>query len=209
MGKNAGEKNDKATEKSSTDELVMSQLGVKDAEHKQNDAGHSVDISAALLEHPSYIKVVNELSKAIEERDEFRNKLLLCVADFENAKRRFERDLDNAHKYAIDKLVVEFLPVIDSLELGLDAKFIDDGNKLIVQMRSGMELILDMMLKILQKYGVNQINPIGDAFDPHYHQAMMEKDDASAKPNTILTVMQKGYVLKERLIRPALVVVSK
>ena len=135
--------------------------------------------------------------------------LKLNKADLENARRRFERDLDNAYKYAIDKFIVELLPVIDSLEIGLDLKLADEKSELVQQLRAGTQMTLDVLLKILQKYGIKQLNPVGEIFNPFHHEAMSVQEEANAQPNSVLKVMQKGYLLKDRLIRPALVIVAK
>jgi len=156
-----------------------------------------------LLDHPDYKKLMDDFTKAEQDRDEVRNQFLLAKADIENARKRFERDLASAHKYAIDRLVLELLPVIDSLERGLEIKTTMES------INAGMQLTLDLLLKALQKYGVKQVNPVGEMFNPGIHEAMSVQDAPDITPNTVLTVVQKGYLLNERVLRPALVIVSK
>lgn len=170
----------------------------------------SDELPKDLLEHPSYLKLLNDLTKAEQERDTYRDQLLLVRADLENAKRRFDRDLDNAYKYAINELLSELLPVIDSMEMGLATKNADGmDNGLLKQVYEGMQLTLDLLLKILRKHGVEQIDPANGIFDHNRHEAMAVQEAPGAKTNSILKVVQKGYLLKERLIRPALVIVAK
>ncbi len=134
---------------------------------------------------------------------------MLAKADVENVRRRYERDLENAYKYAVDKLVLELLPVVDSLETGLKMERIDQSDAFVKQLRTGMELTLDILLKTLRKHGVQQINPLGEAFDPTRHEAMTMQKEVNSKAHTVLQVVQKGYLLKDRLIRPALVIVAE
>lgn len=138
--------------------------------------------------------------------DQHWNQLLLARAELENNRRRSERDVENAHKYALEKFVRELLPVKDSLELGLAAAV--GGGTELEKLREGMELTLKILGAVLEKFGVCEVNPKGEKFNPERHQAMAKQETATAEPNTVLTVYQKGYLLNERLIRPAMVVVS-
>jgi len=124
----------------------------------------------------------------------------------ENLRKRNQRELENAHKYALEKFIQELLPVKDSLEMGLAA---EDADKNITRLREGTELTLQMLQTVLEKFGIEEINPQDKAFDPELHQAMSAIPSEEAKPNTVLSVMQKGYLLNDRLVRPAMVVVAK
>ncbi|MEJ2629999.1 MAG: nucleotide exchange factor GrpE [Acidihalobacter sp.] len=139
--------------------------------------------------------------KAKEHWDQF----LRTQAELENLRRRAERDLENAHKYALERFAGELLPVKDSLEMGLDAAAGGEAEKI----REGMELTLRMLTQVLEKFGIQEINPAGERFDPERHQAMTAQPTDECPPNTVLTVMQKGYLLNDRLLRPAMVMVSK
>ena len=119
---------------------------------------------------------------------------------------RSELDLANAHKFALEKIAGELLPVKDSLEMGLAAAGENhDVSKLI----EGSELTLKMLGSVLEKFNIKEINPLNDKFNPDYHEAMSMQDRDDVEPNTVVAVMQKGYLLNDRLIRPALVMVSK
>ncbi len=154
---------------------------------------------------------VAELKKRLAEAEaaqkETQDKLLRAHAEMENIRRRSERELENAHKYGMEKFATELLPVIDSLELGLAAASAEDAD--IEKVREGTELTIKLLAAAFDKFGISAVHPIDEEFDPEYHQAMTMIEHAEKDPNTVLDVMQKGYTLNERLIRPAMVVVSK
>jgi molecular chaperone GrpE len=134
------------------------------------------------------------------------DQVLRARADLENERRRFSRDLESTHKFAVEKLVLELLPVKDSLEMGLAAAAESaDAAKL----REGMELTLKMLQSALEKFGVSEVNPLGQRFNPQLHESMSAQETAAVEPNTVVNVFQKGYLLKDRLLRPALVVISR
>lgn len=147
------------------------------------------------------------LEDARARADEHWDKLLRTQAEMENMRKRFERDLENAHKYGLEKFARELLPVKDSLEMGLKA--INGETEDLTKLREGVELTLNMLVTALEKSGIKEINPVNEPFDPTFHQAMSMQESADAAPNTVLTVMQKGYQLNDRLIRPAMVIVAK
>ena len=127
-------------------------------------------------------------------------------AEMDNIRRRGERDLENAHKFALERFVQDLLPVRDSLELAVAAS---KGEDPAVAIREGVELTLKMLWGVLEKHGCQEINPMGESFNPDLHQAVSMQESADAAPDTVLAVMQKGYALNDRLIRPAMVVVSR
>ena len=146
---------------------------------------------------------IEQLRKQVEEN---RNLFLQARADVENIRKRAERDLQNAHKYALDKFVAELLPVKDSLEMGLAA--IDESAD-ISKLREGTELTLKMLAAAVAKFGVSEINPHGEKFNPEWHEAMAMQPSSEAEPNTVMQVIQKGYRLNDRLVRPAMVIVAQ
>jgi molecular chaperone GrpE len=139
--------------------------------------------------------------------DEHWNLYLRTQAELENLRRRAERDVQNAHKFGLEKFVNELLPVIDSMEMGMAVANAED--EAVKPLFEGMVLTLKMFQSVLEKMGVTAVNPENEAFNPEFHQAMSMQETADAAPNTVLAVMQKGYVLNERLVRPAMVVVSR
>jgi len=147
------------------------------------------------------------LEDARAKADEHWDLVLRTRAELENLKRRQDRELENAHKYALDKFVAEIVGVWDSLELGKLAALDEsaDVNKL----REGTELTLQQLSSVMSKFGVEQINPEGQPFNPELHQAMSMQPRDDVPPNTVVTVIQRGYTLNGRLVRPALVMVSQ
>ena len=133
--------------------------------------------------------------------------VLRAQAEVQNVRRRSERDVANAHKFALEKFSSELLPVVDTLERALqsatDSENDDDS------IREGIELTLKMLTDTLKKHGVEQNDPLGEPFNPELHQAMSMQPNPDMEPNTVMAVLQKGYTLGGRLIRPAMVVVSQ
>lgn len=151
--------------------------------------------------------IVQQLEDARNKADEHWNELLRARADLENMRRRHSRDLESAHKRALDKFVTELLPICDSLELGLDAAKNEDAK--LQTVRDGMEMTLKMFMSSIGKFGLEQLNPEGETFDPDLHQAMAMQPAEGVEANQVLNVMQKGYRFNGRLLRPAMVVVSQ
>jgi molecular chaperone GrpE len=140
----------------------------------------------------------DQLAEAQAKVQEQRDAMLRALADAENARKRFQADAANAQKYALERFAETLLPVLDSLEAALKSKDM-----------SGVELTLRQMQSALEKAAVREIDPRpGERFDPYRHQAMAAVE-ADAEPNTIVAVMQKGYLLHDRVLRPALVTVAK
>jgi molecular chaperone GrpE len=148
-----------------------------------------------------------KLADAEEKVSLYHDKYLRLQAEMENMKRRLERDVTNAHKYALEKFVLELLPIIDSMErsLVLSAESTGDQSAIL----EGVMLIMKMFSSALEKFGVEQIDPTGAPFDPELHQAVSIQVDPEVKSNHVINVLQKGYLLNKRLIRPAMVVVCK
>lgn len=144
---------------------------------------------------------VAELEQALEQSKE---QQLRAAAEAQNARRRAEQDAEKARKFALEKFVRELLPVVDSLEKGLESM-----SEVSETHREGVSMTLKMQLDVLEKFGVEQISPQGEPFDPQYHEAMTMVQNPEMEPNTVMDVMQKGYTLNGRLVRPAMVVVSK
>ena len=147
------------------------------------------------------------LSRAQAKADEHYEQMMRAHAELDNLKKRHARDLENAHKFALDKFVAELLGVWDSLELGHNAA--QDENADIGKLLEGTELTLKMLGDAMAKFGVEQIDPIDQPFNPEFHQAMSMQPRADVPANTVVAVVQKGYTLNGRLVRPAMVMVSQ
>jgi len=145
-----------------------------------------------------------QLEDAQKKASDNWEQFLRAKAEMDNLRRRNTKDVENAHKYGIEKFVNELLPVLDGMAMGLAT---EDASA--ESLREGMELTMNMMAKMLEKLGIEEVDPLNEKFDPEKHQAMTMQPNADVEPNTVIAVMQKGYVLNDRLIRPAMVMVSK
>lgn len=159
---------------------------------------------------PGHEELTLLLEDARNKADEHWDQLLRANAELDNLRRRAKQDVENAHKFALEKFALELLPVKDSLEMGLAAAS-EEGTaeEAVKQLREGTELTLKMLTSAMEKFGIKEINPQGQPFDPELHQAMTMQASDEHPPNTVIAVMQKGYTLNDRLMRPAMVMVSK
>ncbi|MFW1678712.1 nucleotide exchange factor GrpE [Pontibacter sp. JAM-7] len=151
-------------------------------------------------------QLATELTDAVAEIESLKEQMLRIQADAQNVRRRAEMDVEKAHKFGVEKFVNEMLPVVDSLERALETFGEDES---VQAMREGVEMTLTMLLAGLGKFQVEQVSPEGQAFDPELHQAMSMVEVPGAEPNSVVSVMQKGYTLSGRLVRPAMVMVAK
>tara|TARA_R110002073_G_scaffold68921_2_gene171089 strand:+ start:6411 stop:7043 length:633 start_codon:yes stop_codon:yes gene_type:complete len=142
-----------------------------------------------------------------QQLDELKDQAIRVKADAQNVRRRAEQDVEKAHKFALDKFAKELLPVIDGLEKAVEAEVASDNE--MNPLREGVEMTLSMFLGSIKKFNLEQIDPVGQPFDPSLHEAMSMVEVPNAEPNTVIAAMQKGYTLNGRLIRPAMVMVSK
>ena len=148
-----------------------------------------------------------KLREAEEKAEENWNQFLRARAEMENARRRLQKDVEQAKRQGLEKLAGELLPVKDSLEMGLAAA--QEANADVAKLSEGTELTLKMLAQALEKFEVEEIEPMGKKFDPERHEAMATQPSAEHEPNTVIHVVQKGYMLNDRLLRPAMVIVSK
>lgn len=178
-------------------------------EHAEHDPMIDDEQPAAetLLDHASYQELQNQLTQAEEMANTYKESLLRAKAEMENMQRIKERDMANAHKFALEKATHELLPVVDNLERAIAAHLNDESGA--GSLLDGVSLTLKMLLKAMEKFGIESIDPEGQPFNPELHQAISTQDNPNVPPNTVISVLQKGYLLNKRLIRPALVVVSK
>ncbi len=169
--------------------------------------GQETAADDAGAKEPSHEALLLSLQDAQAKADEHWNELLRARAELTNLQRRAERDLASAHKYALERFAGELLPVLDSLELGLNAVN-DGGSPDPEKLREGMDLTLKLLQTAVGKHGITPIEPLGEKFNPELHQAMATQPAPGVEANTIVTVYQKGWRLNDRLLRPAMVVVA-
>lgn len=155
------------------------------------------------LGHLDYKELEEKLTLAEQESHKNWEKATRALAELENVRRRSEREVANAHRYGIDKLLTSLFPVVDSLEQAMQVA--EAGS----QMAEGLDLTMKLFLGALEKQGVHQLNPLGEPFNPQEHEAMSMQQTTEQDPNTVLMVFQKGYKLHDRIVRPARVVVAK
>nr|WP_321239753.1 nucleotide exchange factor GrpE [uncultured Tolumonas sp.] len=178
-----------------------------DQETRAAEQSETIAIEGMAID-PAYVveleqKLEQATSQAVEEKD----RALRTVAEMENLRRRTALDVEKAHKFALEKFASELLPVLDNLERTLQVA--DKTNEAVKPLLEGVELTLKSMANSVAKFGVIAIDPQGQLFDPNLHQAMSMIENPDVAPNTVIAVMQKGYELNGRVIRPAMVMVSK
>jgi molecular chaperone GrpE len=187
----------------------MTNRAHKDAERDAREAQGEFDPEATSVLTETTVPSGNDGSRALADAEakaqENWNNYLRAVAELENFRKRVTRDLENAHKFGLEKFAAELLDVRDSLELGLEA-----GDKADVRsLLAGKEATLRLLAKAFEKQGITEVSPVGAPFDPQLHEAIAMQESTTAEPNTVLQVVQKGYQLNGRLLRPARVIVAR
>lgn len=175
-----------------------------------NTASDAADVVEPAAEDATEVNVDAlqlELAKAQDMIAALKDQELRTKAEMQNIRRRAEQDVEKAHKFALEKFANELLPVIDSLERAVDACNSED--EAVQAIAEGVEMTLSMFVSGISKFKVEQHDPLGEAFDPALHQAMSMVPNPEVAANNVMAVMQKGYSLNGRLIRPAMVIVSK
>ena len=172
------------------------------SEEASNGRASNEEIEQELLEEEQ----VSETEQLQQQVADANDNVLRIQAEMQNMRRRAERDVENAHKFALDKFSADLLPVVDNLERALSAiDAEDDSQKAIAE---GIELTLKSFVDVLIRFKVEAVDPAGEPFDANLHQAVSMVPNPDLEPNTVMDVFQKGYTLNGRLIRPAMVVVS-
>ena len=199
-----------ADEKSPADEDVVKdteeaseiQSGELDDDATQDNENEEIDTS----DEPAELNDGDSASLETQV-EELKEALIRSQADLQNARRRAERDVENAHKYAVEKFVKDLLAVLDSMDRALELAQTTESFD--ASMLEGTQMTHKLLLDTAARHGVEPINPVGEPFDPQEHQAMSMVESADHDPNTVMAVMQKGYKLEGRVIRAAMVMVTK
>jgi len=169
------------------------------------------EVTSDVQEEASEI-TIESLQEALAAAElKVKDEALRGQAEIQNVRKRSERDVANAHKFGQEKLVKELLAVVDSLERGIQTVDEQEGelDPAVKTIRDGSDLTLKMLMSVFEKYQIKQLNPEGEPFDPQYHEAISMIESPDAEPNSVISVVQKGYTLSDRLMRPAMVVVAK
>jgi molecular chaperone GrpE len=172
-------------------------------------ASTGAEPTTVLPESASQLLELERLQQALVEADEraknHREQYLRAAAELDNVRKRAQRDIEAANRYGLEKFAAELLPVKDSLELAVQ----NAGRADAPSLREGQEATLQLLSRALEKLGVTLIDPLGEPFDPAKHEAMMTQESTTAEPNSVLKVVQPGYELNGRLLRPARVIVAR
>jgi molecular chaperone GrpE len=169
-----------------------------------NNDSQTPENKAAEPQAPEVMPSMEEMLKQAElNAQEHHDAWLRAKADAENIRRRAQEDVSKAQKFAVERFSNEMLAVMDSLQAGLAVQ-----TATVESFKSGMELTLKQLASVFEKFNIKEINPVGEKFDAHKHQAIGMLD-SEQEPNTVVSVMQKGYTLSDRVLRPALVMVAK
>ncbi|MCX8958156.1 nucleotide exchange factor GrpE [Erwinia psidii] len=186
-------------EQKTPNEQVSDDIEMEQAEHLETETEEGLD-----PQNERIAELEAELAQALGG---VREAQLRAQAEIENIRRRTEQDVEKAHKFALEKFANELLPVIDSLERALEVS--DKENPELTAMVEGIDLTLKSLLDAVSKFGVEVVGDVNVPFNPEIHQAMSMMESSDVAPNHVLLVMQRGYTLNGRLLRPAMVAVSK
>lgn len=168
----------------------------------------SADVVEEADEQSQLIETMQRLVQAETVISHQKDEVLRVQAEMQNLRRRTEQDVEKAHKFGQERLVMELLAVMDNLERALQVGM-DREDESVKALLEGVELTLKSFVDCLGRFSVEQVDPLGEPFDPQLHQAISMQENANVEPNTVIVVMQKGYTLHGRVIRPAMVLVSK
>lgn len=198
---------DEPIEQGDVNEQVVEDSTVESSDENQESLVGDIVDEVVEPELEESVDLTAELLAANERADENWEKVLLAKADVENMRRRTEKDVEKARRFAVERFAKDMLAVVDSLEMGLSA--VAEAGSDVDALKEGMDLTYKQLLSALEKAGVEQVDPMGLPFDPEFHQAMSMVPSPDHEPNTVIQVFQKGYTLNKRLIRPAMVIVSQ
>jgi molecular chaperone GrpE len=194
------------TKQTTNDTQIHQDEGAEEQQDQSFDGLYTDD--PAGLDKMSLDEALERLNAAEISMASHQTDVLRLHADMQNLRRRADQDVEKAHKYGQERLVSELLPVMDNLERALQVAG-EQENELLSALRQGVELTLKSFVGCLNKFNVQAVDPVGEPFDPQFHQAMGMQESTTAEPNTVIAVMQKGYTLNGRVLRPAMVMVSR
>ncbi len=176
-----------------------------DAVGVEDDEAVASEEPTAVSDNPEADMLAAQVEELEQSLTEAKDQALRAAAEAQNVRRRAEQEAEKARKFALERFVKELLPVVDSLEKALEAMG-DDATEV---HKEGVAMTLKMQQDVLVKFGVESLDPAGEPFDPQYHEAMAMVPNPELEPNSVMEVIQKGYTLNGRLVRPAMVVVSQ
>jgi molecular chaperone GrpE len=184
----------------------MSENGDIQNPDEQSEQSNEAEQNEAVSFEQQVAELSEQLDAALKQADSHKDNALRAKAEADNIRRRAEREVSNASKFALERFAKEILGVVDSLEKALEQPVEGDSQ---VAMHEGIQLTYKLLLDTLNRFSIEQISPLGESFDPGLHEAMVMQESDEHEPNSIMMVVQAGYQLNGRLIRPARVIVSK
>ncbi len=174
---------------------------------EQADIDISTDDYSDAEDMPPH-EMQQKLGELQEELAKHKDMVLRAKAEVDNMHRISKKEVADAHKFGLKKFTIELLPILDTLERAIEVE-VPEGDAAMQTMYQGVEMTLQMFRDACNKHGLETMDPVGEKFDPAYHEAISMQEDPNAEPNTVLMVVQKGYILNERVIRPAKVIISR
>lgn len=191
-----------------TDEKNINSQGEANVEENREVEGREAENSDANDEQSQLLETLQKLAQAEAVIAHQKDEVLRVQAEMQNLRRRTELDIEKAHKFGQEKLSSELLAVMDNLERALQVNM-NREDEAVKGLLQGVELTLKSFVDCFKKFNIEQVDPLGEPFDPQLHEAMSVQENPNVEPNTVTAVMQKGYTLHGRVIRPAMVMVSK
>ncbi len=193
-------------EKNKTESFEKEEAAELESEPVKDEAEETIETEEQVEEHNELSVAKAKIEELEAKLEETENKMLRIQADFENYRRRVRLDQEAAQKYRAQSLISDILPALDNFERALQIKTDDEKTKSVLQ---GMEMVYRQLLQALEKEGVEAIDAVGKEFDPTLHQAVMQVEDENYESNVVVEELQKGYKLKDRVIRPSMVKVNQ
>ena len=197
-------------EETKKEDSTVTGANVPEEEIVESTVAEAADDDSVVEDDPDpvEISIEEQLEKALEEVATFQDIALRAEAEMQNVRRRSERDIENAHKFGMERFLQNLLPVLDSIEKALESSE-EDGHAEDDSVMEGIKLCHKLLLDALHRENVEVVDPLGEPFDPTAHEAMTGVEKPDMEPNSVFAVVQKGYKLNSRLVRPAMVMVSK
>lgn len=200
------EKEVQNTEETTAEEVTAGEVFAEEVKAEDSQAETSADQLQTDDQEEQPEEIIDEAAQLREELEAEQNKYLRLLADYDNFKRRTQKDKEIAGKFRAQSLLTDLLPVLDNFERALSVEAKSEESKSLLK---GVEMVQASLLEAVKREGLEDIKSVGEAFDPNFHQAVMQEKDENAEAGTVLQELQKGYTLKGRVLRPAMVKVNE
>lgn len=188
------------------EQVIAEDVKVKAAEAEEQSEVTATETPETDLPVEEEVEPVNEVEELREQLEAEQNKYLRLLADYDNFKRRTQKDKEIANKFRSQSLLADLLPVLDNFERAMSVPTKSEESASLIK---GIEMVQKSLHEAVNREGLEEIKSVGEQFDPNFHQAVMQEKDDSAEPGVVLQELQKGYILKDRVLRPAMVKVNE